>query len=87
MDTKRTEHPEIHTTEGRTMDGETIRLIARDEAEQMILRHITLCPFANLNIEKRLRNVELRFSTLIAFLLGARGLGGLAGGIAAKLIR
>jgi hypothetical protein len=63
------------------------RMIARDEAHQVILEHIRLCPFAVDNVNNRLRNVELNLSRLIGFMLGSGLLGGVAGSIVAKLMQ
>jgi len=63
-----------------------IRAVARDEAGRIIVQHLTLCPFATLDIEKRLRSLELRFVTLIGFMLGSGVLGGVAGVGLSKLL-
>jgi hypothetical protein len=66
--------------------NEQTRLIAANEAERMILQHLKLCPFANLAIEERLRKIELRFATLLGFMLGSGMLGGISGALFSKLI-
>ena len=63
-----------------------LHLVARDEAGKVILQHLSLCPFAQLDIEKRLRTQEQRFFTLIGFMLGSGLLGGAAGAAISKLL-
>ena len=63
-----------------------LHLVARDEAGKVILQHLSLCPFAQLEIEKRLRSLEARFLTLVAFMLGSGLLGGVAGVGLSKII-
>lgn len=73
--------------EGRTLPPvSTTRMIARDEAERAIIQHLTLCPFASADVDKRLRSVEVRFGTLIGFMFGSGALGGLAGAGLTKLL-
>ncbi len=73
--------------EGTTLPpvNQTI-LLARQEAERAILQHLALCPFANLQIEQRLRTLENRFSLLIGLMIGSGILGGVAGGAIQRLI-
>ncbi len=65
----------------------TTRLIARDEANQAILSHLSLCPLARENVTARLTALEISYGRLIGFLLGSGILGGLAGGVVSKLIK
>ncbi len=64
----------------------TTELIARAVAERVIIQHLTLCPFAQLRIEERLRKVEGRFLLLIGFMVGSGLLGGAAGAAIIKAI-
>jgi hypothetical protein len=75
------------TQEGSTLPpvNQTI-LLARQEAERAILQHLTLCPFANLHIEERLRTIELRFAWLIGLMMGSGLIGGIAGAALQRLI-
>lgn len=73
----------------KTMNNEEkveLHLVARDEASKVILQHLSLCPFAQLEIEKRLRSLEARFLTLVGFMLGSGLLGGVAGVGLSKLL-
>lgn len=56
-------------------------MIAREEANRIILQHLSLCPFAMDKVSERLRSVELSFSKLVGFMLGSGLLGGAAGAI------
>ena len=58
--------------------------LAREQAESVILQHLSLCPFAGLRIEERVRAIETRFATLIGFMLGSGLLGGVAGAALVK---
>jgi len=51
-------------------------MIARTEANKVILQHLSLCPFAQLNIEERTRKLENRFSLLIGTMIGSGLIGG-----------
>jgi hypothetical protein len=64
----------------------TTRLVAEAAARQVIMEHISLCPFAQAKVEERLRNVETSFARLIGFTIGSGLLGGTAGAIVAKLM-
>ena len=73
----------------KTMNNEEkveLHLVARDEASKVILQHLSLCPFAQLEIEKRLRSLEARFLTPVGFMLGSGLLGGVAGVGLSKLL-
>jgi hypothetical protein len=61
-------------------------LLAQREAERVILQHLSLCPFATLHIEERLRTIEGRFLLLIGFMIGSGLLGGIAGGALVKAL-
>ncbi len=73
------------TQEGSTLPpvNQTI-LLARQEAERVILQHLSLCPFASLKIEERVRWLEGRFLLLVGFMLGSGLLGGAVGGALIK---
>ena len=64
----------------------TATMLARAEAERAIREHLTLCPFAGLKIEERLRGLENRFSLLMGLMLGSGLIGGTAGAVIGKLI-
>lgn len=61
------------------------QLIARREAEKVILQHLTLCPFAQLNIELRMRKLENRFTLLIGTMIGSGLIGGATASVISKL--
>jgi len=60
-----------------------MRMLAKEEAEKIIMQHLDLCPFASLEIEKRLRDLERNFTGLIGWMIGS----GLAGGVAGTFIQ
>jgi hypothetical protein len=64
-----------------------IKRLARDEFNALIQSHVNWCPFSKLEIEKRLRQTEGRFSMLIGFMIGSGILGGAAGGLVAQLMK
>ena len=64
----------------------TARLIAEAAARQVVIEHISHCPFLADKISDRLRNLEISFGRLIGFMLGSGLLGGVAGSIVAKLM-
>lgn len=66
--------------------SEHARLIARREAEKVILQHLTLCPFAQLNIEERLRTMENRFAILCGAMIGSGLIGGATASMISRLI-
>jgi hypothetical protein len=66
--------------------NEHARLIARREAEKVILQHLTLCPFAQLNIEERLRTMENRFAILCGAMIGSGLIGGATASMISRLI-
>jgi len=68
------------------MEPETIRLIAREEAEKILMTHINLCPFSKADVEKRMRGIENRFGILIGFMAGSGMLGGISGALFTKLL-
>lgn len=72
--------------EGVTLQPvQTMRLIARQEADRSIKDHLQLCPLVTLQVENRLRCVEVSLGRLIGFMLGSGILGGIAGGLSGKL--
>lgn len=74
--------------EGITLPpAETIRLLARKEAEQVIMQHLSLCPFSQDGIQRRLREIETRFGTLVGFMIGSGLIGGATGALLGKLIK
>jgi hypothetical protein len=80
--------PPCHESRTSTSgDDEYNRLVARDEASKAIIQHLRLCPMADQQIPQRLRSLELNFWKLVGFMAGSGLLGGLAGGLAAKLIK
>lgn len=66
--------------------NEHARLIARREAEKVIMQHLTLCPFAQLNIEERLRTMENRFAILCGAMIGSGLIGGATASMISRLI-
>jgi hypothetical protein len=75
------------TQEGVTLSPrEATRLVAEAAARQIIIEHISLCPFAGAKVEERLRNMETNYARLIGFMLGSGLLGGVAGSVVAKLM-
>ena len=67
-------------------DDERVRLISREIANEQIVEHLHLCPFAADKVSDRLRNVEISMGRLIGFLLGSGALGGAAGAIVHALL-
>ena len=66
--------------------SEHAQLIARREAEKVILQHLTLCPFAQLGIEERLRTMENRFALLCGAMVGSGLIGGATASMISRLI-
>ena len=64
----------------------TTRMIAAEEARKIILQHLSLCPFADLHIEERVRAIETNYARLTGFMIGSGLLGGAAGAAISKLI-
>jgi hypothetical protein len=62
------------------------RLIAQEESRKVILQHLDLCPFANLQIESRVRNLEISYARLIGFMAGSGLLGGATGAMITRLL-
>lgn len=62
------------------------RMIAQEEARKVILQHLDLCPFANLRIEERVRNIEISYARLIGFMAGSGLLGGTAGALLTRIL-
>jgi hypothetical protein len=65
----------------------SIRLIAEQEAQRVIMQHLALCPFAKDDVSKRLRNIETRFATLVGIMVGSGLLGGVSGALMTKLLQ
>jgi hypothetical protein len=63
------------------------RLIARDEAEKAIQQHLRLCPLATLQVEPRLRKVEIAMARLLGIVATAAFFGSIVGGLLGKLFR
>jgi hypothetical protein len=63
-----------------------LRAMARDEAQQIILTHLKLCPFAGERISERLRAIETKFATLIGLMIGSGLLGGTVAAALTKLM-
>lgn len=61
-------------------------MVARREAYAVIKDHLALCPFAKLDIEQRLRTVEINYARLVGFMAGSGILGGAAGGLLTRLL-
>jgi hypothetical protein len=75
------------TQEGITLTSlDATRWIAREEAERVILQHLSLCPFASLRIEERVRTIEGSFKLLIGLMLGSGLLGGATAAAITNLI-
>lgn len=62
------------------------RAIIREEARRIIKEHLILCPFAQLDIEERIRKQENRFHLLVGFMLGSGVLGGAAGAAVFRIL-
>jgi len=62
------------------------RAIIREEARSIIVEHLQLCPFAQLDIEGRIRKQENRFSLLVGFMFGSGILGGSVGAAIFKVL-
>ena len=74
--------------EGRTLPPITqTRLIAEAAARQVVIEHISLCPFAGGHIDERVRALETNFARLVGFMLGSGVLGGAAGAAVTQLLR
>lgn len=67
--------------------SEHVAMIARREAYTVIHEHLALCPFAVLNIEERVRSVEMNYAKLIGFMTGSGILGGAAGGVLVNFLQ
>jgi hypothetical protein len=64
----------------------SIHKAAAEEALSVVKEHTENCNFAKLQIEQRVRMVEMRFTTLIGFMAGSGLLGGVAGGAIFKAL-
>ena len=56
------------------------RLLARDEANKLLLSHLQLCPLIKAGTESRLRSLETSIAKLTGFMIGSGLLGGGVGG-------
>ena len=63
-----------------------LRTIIRDEATKSLLQHLSLCPYATLQVEPRLRALEISYARLLGFMAGAGILGGTLGATLTKTI-
>lgn len=64
----------------------SMRLIAKSEAERVIMQHLALCPFATEQVGHRLRTLEISYARLIGFMAGSGLIGGTAGAAIVKAI-
>lgn len=60
--------------------------LARDEAARAVAAHAATCLTANLQLEPRLRSVELKLAWLLGAMMGAGFLGGATATVLQKLI-
>jgi len=81
------ERPNTDQKEITSPNRDTTRLIAEAAARQVVIEHISLCPFAGSKVEQRLRDLETSVARLIGFMLGSGLLGGAAGAAVAKLLK
>ena len=51
-------------------DTQTLRLLIRDEVTTLLEKHALACPFIADDHKTRLRLLENRFSSLVAWMLG-----------------
>ena len=79
--------PVFHSKGIGLSEGDQIRLVAEAAARQIVIEHISLCPFSGTKVEERLRTVESNFKLLIGFMVGSGLLGGAAGGLVAQLLK
>lgn len=63
-----------------------IVLLVRNEVAKSINSHLLACPFVSLEIEKRLRNTENKFSLLVGLMIGSGLLGGVTGTVLQRLL-
>ncbi len=62
------------------------RLLARDEANKLLMAHLQLCPLINSEIEQRTRALETNLARLKGFIIGSGLLGGGVGGAISSLL-
>lgn len=62
------------------------RAITREEIRIAVDRHLNLCPFSKLGIEKRVRSIENRFMLLLGFMVGSGFFGGVTGAAVFKML-
>lgn len=65
----------------------TTRLIAEAAARQVVIEHISLCPFMAGKIDERVRTLETGYARLIGFMVGSGALGGAAGAVVSELFK
>lgn len=70
---------------GLTVEDQ-VRLIARDEANKLLLSHLQLCPFVSNEIEKRTRTLEKGMARVIGFAVGSGLIGGVGSTVISKII-
>ena len=63
-----------------------LRTIIRDEATKSLLQHLSLCPYATLQVEPRLRALEISYARLLGFMAGAGLIGGTLGATLTKTL-
>ena len=64
----------------------TLRLVAKDEINKALIQHLALCPFSKDQVPNRLRQMELKFATLVGFMVGSGIIGGTVGALLGKLL-
>ena len=69
-----------------SVETQSLRHVAKEEAKRIILQHLALCPFSNLKIEERVRTIETRFALLLGFMVGSGFHGGATGAIVVKIL-
>jgi len=73
--------------EGTTLppiDGS--KAFTREEIRIAVDRHLNVCPFSKLSIEKRVRSIENRFMLLLGFMVGSGFFGGVTGAAMFKFL-
>jgi len=69
-----------------TNDENRLRMLIRDETNQLLMAHLKLCPFVGNEVEKRLRNVETKTASIMGIIIGSNLLGVAAGATIAKTL-
>lgn len=62
------------------------RAFTREEIRTAVERHLNVCPFSKLGIEKRVRSIENRFMLLLGFMVGSGFFGGVTGAAMFKFL-